>query len=88
MTEQLIILWCYIEGQPNCFRVSVSISPSCIVDELVKQIYDQHVKFIVECSYASLTLTKVGLTRDLYVNINVITNVLCWFMTPAGQRSS
>ena len=55
MTEQQ--LWCYIEGQRNHFRIF--ISPRCDVEELTKQIYDQHVKFIVECSYTSLTLTKV-----------------------------
>jgi hypothetical protein len=55
MTEQQ--LCCYIEGQRNHFRIF--ISPRCDVEELTKQINDQHVKFIVECSHTSLTLTKV-----------------------------
>ena len=55
MTEQQ--LWCYIEGQRT--YVKVFISPREIVEELMKQIYDQHAKFIVECSYTSLILTKV-----------------------------
>jgi len=58
MSETKIKLWVYIEGRNSAF--SVSISPRSTIDDLCKQIYDEHVaKFIVECGSAELTPTKV-----------------------------
>ncbi|KAI0283142.1 hypothetical protein BGY98DRAFT_931338 [Russula aff. rugulosa BPL654] len=56
MTEQK--LWCHIEGQRNCFKVS--ISPLCDVYDLKKQILTEgSSETFVGCKAMDLTLTKV-----------------------------
>jgi hypothetical protein len=80
MTDPITKLWCHIEGDRDFF--GVSISPRHTVDGLKKQIYDEHVRFIVECGSARLS-HKGALYHDLYVNINV-RDGLCWLMTSAG----
>jgi hypothetical protein len=79
----MVRFWCYIEGQSDYF--STSISPDKLIDDLKKQIYtEQQMRFIVQCTPANLTLTKVCY-HDLYVNITVIMNGLCWLMTSTGR---
>jgi hypothetical protein len=54
--------WCYciLKVANATFLSSVSISPRRTIDDLKKQIYEQHVEFTVRCSSPSdLTLTKV-----------------------------
>ena len=53
----MIDLWCYIENQRRVFPITVQ--PDRTIGHLAKQIYDEHAKFIVECGYSNLTLTKV-----------------------------
>jgi hypothetical protein len=53
MTE----LWCHIEGERDYFRVS--ISPNHTIHDLKEKIYDEQVRFIVECDSGRLALTKV-----------------------------
>ncbi|KAF8490351.1 hypothetical protein F5888DRAFT_1129431 [Russula emetica] len=63
MTE----LWCYIQGERDYFRVS--ISPNHTINDLKKQIYDEQlVQFIVQCSPSDLTLTKVDIDLDAVEN--------------------
>jgi hypothetical protein len=50
-------LWCYIEGERDVFRLS--ISPGDAIDNLKKKIYDEQAKFIFECGSARLILKKV-----------------------------
>ena len=74
-------LWCYIEGDGDIF--GVSIPPDHKIDDLKKGIYNEAPSCFVGYDHVDLTLTKVC-CHDLYVNINV-TNVLCLFITSAGQ---
>ena len=79
MTDKMNI-WYYIEGKPAYF--SVYIPPGDDISDLINEIC----KTVVPRKRPFGPHSNEGvLYHDLYVDIKVITNGLCWLMKSTGQ---